>query len=137
MNSDVNQIATEIIGQLERAWNSADGQAFGLPFTEDADFVNIRGDHFHTQEVIAQAHQYIFDTMYEDSVSRLELMQARSIDDEVFIAQMKATVNTPTGPLAGEGRAVATLVIVSTESGWRIAAFHNTAVNIDIVRNRP
>ena len=81
MNSDVNQIVTEIIGQFERAWNSADGQAFGVPFTEDADFVNIRGDYFHTQEVIVQAHQYIFNTLYEDSVSRLELMQARRAPD--------------------------------------------------------
>ncbi len=117
MNGDVNEIAAEIIGQLERAWNSADGQAFGVPFTEDADFVNIRGDYFHTQEVIAQAHQYIFDTMYKDSVSRIELMQARSIDDKVIIGRMKTTVSTPTGPLAGENSAVATLVIVNTESG--------------------
>ncbi len=137
MNSDVNEIATEIIGQLERAWNSADGQAFGVPFTEDADFVNIRGDHFHTQRVIVQAHHYIFDALYKDSVSRIELMQARSIDDKVIIAHAKATVNTPTGPLAGEGKAVATLVIVNTESGWRIAAFHNTAVNTEIGQNRP
>ena len=137
MNSDVNKIATEIIGQLERAWNSADGQAYGVPFTEDADFVNIRGDHFHTQEEIAQAHKYIFDMIYKDSVSRIELMQARSIENKVIIAHAKAIVNTPTGPLAGEGIAVATLVIVNTESGWRITAFHNTAVNTDIGRNRP
>jgi len=134
MNSDVNQIATEIIGQMERAWNSADGQAFSVPFTEDADFVNIRGDHFHTQEVIAQAHKYIFDTLYTDSVSHIELMQARNIDDKVIVAQIKTTVSAPTGPLAGENSAVATLVIVNTENGWRIAAFHNTAVNISIGR---
>ncbi len=137
MNSDVNKIATEILGQLERAWNSLDGQAFSVPFTEDADFVNIRGDHFRTQEVIAEAHKYIFNTLYKDSVSRIELMQARSLDDKVIVAQMKTTVNTPAGPLAGENSAVGTLVVVNTESGWRITAFHNTAVNVDIGRTPP
>ena len=86
MNSDVDQVATEIIGQLEGAWNKADAQAYGVPFTEDADFVNIRGDHFHTRKEIAEGHQYIFDTIYKESVSRIELMQARKIDEKVIVA---------------------------------------------------
>ena len=35
-------VAAELIGRLERAWNEADGRAFGEPFAPDADFVAIR-----------------------------------------------------------------------------------------------
>lgn len=62
----------------------------------------------------------------KDSLIRYELMQARRLTDTVIVAHVKNTLNAPTGPLAGEHSAVATLVIVETESGWRIAAFHNT-----------
>jgi uncharacterized protein (TIGR02246 family) len=50
-------VAAEPIGRLERAWNEADGQAFGEPFTPDADFVDIRGEHHRGQQAIAAGHQ--------------------------------------------------------------------------------
>jgi uncharacterized protein (TIGR02246 family) len=37
-----DQIVANIVKDLERAWNDADGVAFARPFAEDADFVNIR-----------------------------------------------------------------------------------------------
>jgi uncharacterized protein (TIGR02246 family) len=49
---DTARRVTEIVKQLEQAWNTADGEAFGRPFTEDADFVNIRGLHFRSRKVI-------------------------------------------------------------------------------------
>jgi uncharacterized protein (TIGR02246 family) len=58
--------ATEPIGRLERAWNEAEGRAFGEPFTADADFVDIRGEH-HSREAIAAGHQAIFASVYRGS----------------------------------------------------------------------
>ena len=43
MSDPAEKIARELIKQLEDAWNAADSQGFGEPFTEDADFVAIRG----------------------------------------------------------------------------------------------
>ena len=128
MSSDAHQIAANIINKPEQAWNAADGAAFGAPFTDDADFVAIRGDYHHTGEAIAQGHQHIFDTIYKDSLIRHELMQARTLDENVIIAHAKSTLNAPAGPLAGEHNAVATLIIVHMASEWQIAAFHNTLV---------
>ena len=126
MSNDAHQIATEIIGQLEQAWNKADGMAFAAPFTPDADFVDIRGDYHHTQAAIGQGHQHIFNTIYKDSGVHSEVMQARMLGEDVIIAHIKNTLNAPTGPLAGEHSSVSSLVIVKTERGWQIAAFHNT-----------
>ena len=46
-------VTTELIGRLERAWNEADGRAFGEPFAPHADFVTIRGEHIRGREAIA------------------------------------------------------------------------------------
>ena len=67
MSDQLEKIAGDLIKQLEDAWNAADDQAFGEPFTKDADFVAIRGDYHKTREAIAGGHQGIFNTIYKDS----------------------------------------------------------------------
>src|SRR4029453_2487091 len=96
------KIVSDIVGELERAWNSSDGAAFARPFTDDADFVNIRGEHLRTREVIAKGHQTIFNTIYKGSVVRYEVKGVREIAPAVLVAHVRSTLKAPTGPLAGE-----------------------------------
>jgi uncharacterized protein (TIGR02246 family) len=128
MTTDTQQIAQETIQQLERAWNSADGKAFGAPFAPDADFVDIRGDHHRTREAIAHGHQAILDSIYKDSKIRWELQQARALADGVILAHSLNTLSAPTGPLAGQHQARVSMVIVRTDEGWQITGFQNTMV---------
>ena len=125
---DAEQIATEILQQLERAWNAADGPAFAAPFTDDADFVDIRGDHHRTRDVVARGHQAIMDTIYRGSTIRYELAQARRLADDVLLAHLRSTLTCPGGPMAGTNRSLASLVLVPGPAGWRVASFHNTLV---------
>ena len=128
MNGDNERMVSEIVSKLENAWNAADGAAFAQPFAEDADFVNIRADHFHTRAVIAQGHQGIFDTIYKGSVVRYQLVSVREISPKVLLAHVKATLRVPTGPMAGEMDALYSLVLVQNGNDWHIAAFQNTLV---------
>ena len=73
MAEGAHDVAAELIGRLQRAWNEADGQAFGEPFAPDADFVDIRGEHHRGQQAIAAGHQAIFDSIYEGSSVEYEL----------------------------------------------------------------
>lgn len=123
-----DRIVSDIVGELEKAWNAADGAGFARPFADDADFVNIRGEHFRTREVIAKGHQVIFDTMYKGSVVRYQVTNVRAVTPEVLVAHVKSRLNAPTGPLAGEHGSLFTLVLVQHDNEWRIAAFHNTLV---------
>ena len=121
-------VAAELIGRLERAWNGADGVAFGEPFAPDADFVDIRGEHHRGREAISAGHQAIFDSIYEGSSVDYELTGARELSGDVLLAHATGVLRVPSGPLAGEHRAVQSLVLVRGGYGWEIAAFHNTPV---------
>jgi uncharacterized protein (TIGR02246 family) len=120
--------AEPVIKRLEDAWNAADGAAFAEPFAPAADFVNIRGELHSGKEQIAAGHQQIFDTIYAGSTVRYTVRQARDLDDGVILAHIGAVLNAPSGPLAGETSALASIVLVSDGDDHRIAAFHNTVV---------
>jgi len=128
MNVDGERIVSELIAEIENAWNAGDGTAFAQPFAQDADFVNIRGEHFRTREAIAMGHQSIFNTIYKGSVVRSEVVGVRPIARGVLLAHVKSTLKVPTGPLAGELSSLFTMVLVQDQDAWRIAAFHNTLV---------
>jgi uncharacterized protein (TIGR02246 family) len=128
MEDDARQIGEDVLRRLEKAWNAADGAAFGAPFTDDADFVAIRGDHHRTRAAIAAGHQQIFDTIYRGSTLRYTLTQARPLAEDVILVHASQSMDAPPGPLAGAQGATATLVLVRTADGWKIAAFHNTLV---------
>ena len=126
--SSNERMVSEIVSKLEKAWNAADGAGFAQAFAEDADFVNIRADHFHTREVIAKGHQNIFDSIYKGSVVRYQMVSVREISPKVLLAHVKAALKVPAGPLAGEIDALYSLVLVQNGNDWHIAAFHNTRV---------
>ncbi|HEX9942280.1 MAG TPA: SgcJ/EcaC family oxidoreductase [Thermoanaerobaculia bacterium] len=128
MSANAENVASEIINHLERAWNAADGQAFGEPFTADADFVDIRGEYHRSREAIAAGHQGIFDSIYKGSSMKYELLQARKLTDDVILAHSRGTLTAPAGPLAGTHNAVQSLVLIREGNGWKIASFHNTLV---------
>jgi uncharacterized protein (TIGR02246 family) len=106
--------------------DDANGEAFGAPFAEDAEFVNIRGEHHRTRDAIAKGHSAIFSTIYKGSGVRLQVAAVREIAAGVLLAHVKSVLNAPTGPLAGEHHALFSMVIVRGAAGWSIAAFHNT-----------
>jgi uncharacterized protein (TIGR02246 family) len=100
----------------------------GAPFATDADFVAIRGD-WHSGGQIAAGHQQILETIYAGSTVRYEvLLQARPLDDNIILVHVRGRLSAPTGPLAGDSEALATIVIVAEDDEPRIAAFHNTLV---------
>src|SRR5262245_36110211 len=114
--------------RLERAWNSADGAAFGEPFSTEADFVTIRGDLHTGRDAIAAGHQQIFDTIYAGSTIAYRVVQARALGDRIVLAHTRATLNVPGGPLAGEHASTITAVMVKHDGGYEITAFHNTLI---------
>lgn len=116
----------KIVGQLEAAWKAMDGTAFAAPFAEDADFVNIRGEHFRGRAAIAAGHTAIFRSIYAGSTTRMTVEGARLLRGEVALVRVHSLLDAPAGPLAGRHGARFSLVLTKEPGGWEIAALHNT-----------
>jgi uncharacterized protein (TIGR02246 family) len=117
-----------IVRRLESAWNAADGDAFAAPFAADADFVNIRAEHHRGRQAIAAGHTAIFRGIYAGSTNQCTLESARLLRPDVALARVLATLDCPSGPLAGRHQARFTMVLTKGPSGWEIASFQNTLV---------
>ncbi len=116
----------KIVRQLEAAWNAMDGSAFATPFAAEADFVNIRGEHFRGQAAIAAGHTALFQSIYAGSTNHLTVEAARLLRPEVALVRVRSVLDTPHGPMSGHHRARFSLVLTKESGGWEIAALHNT-----------
>jgi uncharacterized protein (TIGR02246 family) len=125
---DPTAIATTRLAQLERAWNLADGAAFGELFSPDSDFVDIRGGHHRGDAAVGQGHQALFDSVYAGSTIQYELEAARVVAPGCVVAVATATLNAPSGPMQGVNRSRLTVTITEDRGRWSLAAFHNTLV---------
>jgi uncharacterized protein (TIGR02246 family) len=130
VRTDPKTIASAFYATLQQAWNDADGAAFGAAFDADASFVDIRGVAHDGASGIGADHQRIFDTIYKGSDVRYTLETAHALSDDVIVARGRATLDAPSGPLAGIHHAVNTIVFVRTADDWRGAAFHNTLITV-------
>jgi uncharacterized protein (TIGR02246 family) len=124
-----DEIGNRVLKHLEDAWNSADGDAFGAQFAEDAQFVDIRGVHHSGRTPVAKGHQAIVDSVYKGSVNKYEAVVTKQLADNVLYVLGRAALNVPAGPLAGDHQARFSVVLSRRDGGdWQIAAFHNTLV---------
>jgi len=118
--------AEKIVAQLEAAWKAMDGQAFARPFAEDADFVNIRAEHFQGRPAIGAGHAAIFGSIYAGSTTQMRVETARLLQPGVGLVHVRSVLNVPQGPLAGRHAACFSMVLTKAGGDWEIAAFHNT-----------
>jgi uncharacterized protein (TIGR02246 family) len=126
LNPDDRATLEKIVGRLEAAWNAMDASAFASPFAVDADFVNIRAEHFRGRSTIEAGHAGIFRTIYAGSTNHYTVEDARLLRPDVALVRVRAALEIPQGPLAGRHGACFSLVLTREPTGWEVAAFHNT-----------
>jgi len=126
--TDATALSASVLSRLEAAWNAADGQAFGAEFSDDADFVDVRGDHHTGRMAIAMGHQGIFSSIYKGSHNEYTLIRAKNLAPTVIYAVASGTMENPAGPMEGTHHTTFSMLLVEEESGWKLAAFHNTLV---------
>ena len=117
-----------IVGQMEAAWNAGDGDAFGAPFTEDADYVIVDGMYIQGRPTIAAGHQQIFSTYYRGSAIRGTVEQIRPLRDDIALAHVRWQLRWQAGPETRDDQSRTTLVLARGAGGWQIAAFQNTPI---------
>jgi len=126
MNTIDTTALDEVFADLEQAWNDGDAERFGVYFTDDADFVNVHGEHRRGVASIVEGHKFIFDTVYKDSTMTYSVVQCEPLSDGWLLGHVHAALEVPAGPLQGSHASILTVVAVETEGGLKVRAFHNT-----------
>jgi uncharacterized protein (TIGR02246 family) len=122
------EIAQQVLGSLEAAWNAGDGDGYAAPYDAQATFVNVNGLVLRGAEQIAGGHAGIFASIYRDSRVHYEVDTAHEWADGVIQVTANATLEVPQGPLAGTREAVGSHLLVRTDGTWKIAATQNVLV---------
>ena len=114
----------QIVQHLQESWNTGDGEAFAAPFAADADYTVWNGHYLKGRKAIAESHQHIFDTIYRDTVQKLEIAWMRFLRSDVAVAQVHGgLVNDKEWPT------VKPLLVLSKKNGrWQIAVLQNTPI---------
>ena len=81
------------ITRCQDGWNAGDGEAFGAPFAEDADYIIVNGMHVSGRAAIAARHQQIFDTVYRGSHNTFTVEDIRFVRPDVAIARARARLH--------------------------------------------
>ena len=123
------QAISEIVRQLEAAWNAGDSISFASHFTDDASFIHIYRGQLDGRVAIEAAHRQIFDTIYRGSHNDYTLQGIRFIRPDVAMALVRAHLRFQAGDEAREIHARPAMVASKDNGRWRIVAFQITAVS--------
>lgn len=117
------------------AW-SKDAAAWTKDFTNDARFVNVRGDSFVGRAAIEGVHSFIFNGPYKDSHCGIRFESVTLPSPDVALVETVATITgfkmLPPGLTpnkAGEFETRLTYVLVRREGAWKIQFAQNTAIS--------
>jgi len=123
------QAISDILKELEAAWNAGDSKAFAAKFLEDATFIHIFGGQLDGRPAIEASHRVIFDTIYKGSRASFTLRSIRVLRPGVAIAFSQAHVDFFDGNQPRELDTRPTLIVVQEQGKWQIATLQNTRVS--------
>jgi uncharacterized protein (TIGR02246 family) len=133
-SSDVGQLQ-RMIQEQEAAWNRGDASGWCAIFSDDADFINIRGDLYHGRPAITQLHARIFSAQFKGSQATFTVRQLTELSPSVVIIETENIVTNfrllPPGIVpTSEGvlRTRMKYIALKHEGEWLIVAAQNIAV---------
>ena len=119
----------------EAAWNRGDGAAFAAAFTEDSDFINVRGDLFHGRTMIAARHTAILSGPLKGSHNTIAIQAVMAVRTDLVIVETEHSTidfhSLPPGIVAttpGMLKTRMTYIAKRQNGKWSIVFAQNTAV---------
>ena len=136
----LEEIASAIVTNLERAWNSADADAWSHQYAEDAEFMNISGRLVLGRENIRKRHADLFSGDLRGTTFHARIRQVRPIGEKGMLLCTVADVSNlkaiPAGAMAyqpGLLRTLFTFVVAEdSDSSWRIISSQNILIQPDV-----
>jgi uncharacterized protein (TIGR02246 family) len=124
-----------ILDEQQAAWNNGDGAGFSAAFTDDSDFINIRGDAFHGRAAITAQHDRIFAGPFAGSHTVITIRQCTDLAPGLALVETVHEVSgfkflppgiIPTSP----GILKTRMKYIARKQGdaWHLIAAQNTAI---------
>lgn len=130
-----NNVAKQVVAQLNDAWNRGDASAWAAPYAEDAEFINILGSVFSGKAAIRTRHAEIFDRAFRGSTMKATVRQVRMLGATVMVVDSDTEVRNfrqlPPNVLPTSNGVLRTRlkhVLEKRGSLWQIVASQNTDV---------
>ncbi len=123
------QAISNILGQLEGAWNGGDSKSFAAPFIENAVFIHIFGGQLDGRFAIEAAHRQIFETIYRGSRTSYSLRSVHFVRPDVAVVLVQQHVELCEGDETRELDTRPTLVMAKEQGKWHIVALQNTRIS--------
>src|SRR5690349_13736246 len=120
----------DVLAELAACWNRADGAAYGMLFTDDADYIDVTGTRTQGGAAIGQFHQFLWDRFLKGSI----LDTNGEADIQLITPDVAIVIASGAARLAGQASApderqsINTTVLVKRNRVWRIRAFQNGRV---------
>ncbi|MDM0113732.1 SgcJ/EcaC family oxidoreductase [Variovorax sp. J22R133] len=135
MDANDEQAIRELVRQWELAWNAGDMSAAARLFFEDADFVNVRGSHWHGRAQIEAEHVQRHLRQLKGSVFAPMEVGVQHISGDAALAHVRWHLHndheldgTPRQPRQG---VFSWLVLREAPGRWCIRSAHNTNITAD------
>ncbi|HEV2364842.1 MAG TPA: SgcJ/EcaC family oxidoreductase [Caulobacteraceae bacterium] len=128
MTDPASEAARSILAEMREGWLAGNGARFAATLTDDADYINPEGLHFHGREAIAAWQDSLLHGHYAGSRPVFDLIACRRLTDDVAHLVVDTSLAVPGGPRAGLIRGKADAVMVRQDGAWKVAAFHNSRV---------
>ncbi len=116
----------DVVKQMENAWNAGDANGFAAPMAENVDFITIRADHLYGRQAVIDSHVDVLSTFYAGSTNHFNITDVRLLGADVALAQIRAVLESPSGPLKGTREATYSLVLYKESGHWQVALFYIT-----------
>lgn len=119
----------QVVSEMTQGFNSHDAEAATRMYTDDADFVSVRGEVAKGRAEIRKGLAGILSTRARNASLDTQVVTIRFVRQDVALVQV---INELSGLVNSEGqtlpahREISLRVLVKEPGGWRVAAFQNT-----------
>jgi uncharacterized protein (TIGR02246 family) len=141
---DVDRHAIEaILPRQSAAWVAGDATSFAGDTQESVVFTNVVGMFSVGRAPFIAQHEHIFSTIYKGSKMEQEVVAVTLVRPDVVIVdtltKLVDTVHCPPGIelIDGAIRSRLEQVMVKDDGEWKVASFHNVAVNPLVASEAP
>ncbi len=135
VNSKDDEAIREAVRQWELAWNAGDMAAAARLFCDDADFVNVRGSHWHGRDQIELEHAKRHRRQLKDSVFAPLDIGIQYVGEEAALVHVRWAIRgdhdldgTPRLPRQG---LFSWFMLRDPEGRWLVRSAHNTHVTTE------